>query len=299
MKARYRSLLSLAIVMVSLVGIVQVVSAQSLSAASVLGMPAKFPILFGTTGACDNVVQGGPCTQTSTLVLVNANTGKLIKKIGPVGYTVNGLAWDPTSGKLYASTAIGDQKFHGLITVNPFTGRGKPVNPSVDNFGLPGDPSPIHSIAVDSFGHMVAWYDEFPPPDTYVQIDQRTGIATEFAGTGINTSQNGVAFGEFNLLWNIDAPRLQPDGSIAQTAYVLNPFNGRKFSSILLSPPTPAALGDFRPGTNLYYGLNFDNSSPAPRPAFIEVVDPLAGSVTELAQTVDDLHTLAFVRGPW
>lgn len=299
MRNRYRSLLVLVMVMVSLVGFVQAVSAQSLSVASALGLPAKFPILFGTTGACDNVVQGGPCTQTSTLVLVNPNTGRLLKRIGPVGYTVNGLAWDGTSGRLYASTAIGDQKFHGLITINPFTGRGKPVDPTVANFGLPGDPSPIHSIAVDPFGHMVAWYDEFPPPDTYVRIDQRTGIATEFPDTGINTSQNGVAFGEFNLLWNIDAPRFQADGSQTQTAYVLNPFNGRKFSSILLSPPTPAALGDFRPGTNLYYGLNFDNASPAPRPATIEVVDPLAGTVTDLGPTVDDLHTLAFVKGPW
>jgi len=96
------------------------------------------------------------------------------------------LAWDRTSGKLYASTAVGCGvdgsvcPFHGLITINPFTGKGKPVDRYVTNFGLPGNPSPIHSIAIDPFGHMVGWYDEKIPPatsDTYVRIDQRTGVA--------------------------------------------------------------------------------------------------------------------------
>ena len=255
------------------------------------------PVLLGTTGACNNVNPGGPCTQKSTLVLLNAKTGKLIRTLGPVGFTVNGLAWDRTSGNLYASTAIGDVKFHGLITINPKKGTGTPVNPAAVNFGLAGGASPVHSIAIDPFGHMVGWYDEFPPPagvtDTYVRINQLTGVATEFDNTGINTSQNGVAFGEFNLLWNIDSPKFnQVTGISTQTAYLLNPFNGTKLFSTLLTPPTPAALGAFHPGTNLYWGLNFDPFLPT---TFIEVVDVLNGTVTELGRTVDNLHTLTFI----
>ena len=270
-----------------------------------IGPPTKpNPILFGTTGACNSEIQGGPCTTQSTLVQINPDTGQLIRKIGPVGYTVNGLAWDPTSGKLYATTPPGDTKFHGLITINPLTGRGKPVNPKAVNFGLAGVGSPVHSIAIDVFGHMVGWYDEFPPPDSYVRIDKRTGIATEFGDTDINTSQDGVAFGEFNLLWNIDSPRLQDNGELTQTAYILNPFDGKPLSSRLLTPPTAAALGDFNPADNLYYGLNFDTSAPRPFPTFIVVVNPIEGTVTPFGQTVDDLHTLAFVKGramlpPW
>jgi hypothetical protein len=213
-----------------------------------------------------------------------------------VGFTVNGLAWDPTSGKLYASTAIGDVRFHGLITINPFTGAGKPVNKTAVNFGLAGDPSPIHSITIDVFGHMVGWYDEFPPPvgvtDTYVRIDQRTGVATEFTNTGINTSQNGLSFGEFNLLWNIDTARSH-DGITTQTAFLINPFDGTQLLAKALTPPTTAALGDFHPGTNLYYGLNFEQFSPA---TSIVVVDPIAGTVTPLGPTVDNLHTITFVK---
>ena len=291
---------SMILAAVILAAFVQQAIAQSLSGvpapglAIAPGQAKKLPILLGTTGACNNVNQGGPCTQTSTLVQLDPETGALIKTIGPVGFTVNGLAWDRTSGTLYASTAIGDVTFHGLITINPKKGTGTPVDPNLHNFGLAGADSPIHSIAIDVFGHMVGWYDEFPTgavTDTYVRINQHTGVATEFTATGIDTSQNGVSFGEFNLLWNIDSPRGKP---VTQTAYILNPFDGKPLFSRLLSPPTAAALGDFHPGNNLYYGLNFTAFDPTV-PTFIEVVDVLAGTVTTLGQTVDDLHTLTFI----
>lgn len=259
-----------------------------------LGQQAGAQIMVGTTGACNNDVPGGPCTQTSTLVLLDSRTGALVRTIGPVGFTVNGLAFDWTTLKLYASTAIGDTKFHGLITINPFTGKGTPVNKAVQNFGLAGPDSPIHSIAVDVFGHMVGWYDETPPPDTYVRINQRTGVATEFPNTGINTSGNGVSFGEFNLLWNIDSPRFVSGATeLTQTAYLLNPFDGTKLLSKLLSPPTQAAIGAFHPVSHIYYGLNFTPFTNLP--VFIEKVDVLNGTITQLGQTVDNLHTLAFI----
>ena len=289
MKVLRRSMIPAMLAAVILAAFVQQASAGGLTIASLLG---KSPILLGTTGDCNNLERGGDCTQTSTLVQLDPRTGKLIRTIGPVGYTVNGLAWDRTSFKLYATTAAGDVKFHGLITINPFTGQGRPVDATVDNFGLtPGERSPIHSISVDVFGHMVGWYSEFPKEDTYVRINQRTGIATEFP-TVIATPRNGLSFGEFNLLWNIDGT-----GGIA---YLLNPFDGKPLDSTdlvdstkkLLSD-TPASLGDFHPGNNLYYGINHDQ--PVSPTTFIVTVDVLDGTVTTLGQTVDDLHTLAFI----
>jgi hypothetical protein len=55
-----------------------------------------------------------------------------------------------------------------------------------------------------------------------------------------------------------------------------------------------AALGDFNPFTNLYYGLQFNSFSTDP--TFINVVNLSTGSVTTLGQTVANLHTLAFVK---
>jgi hypothetical protein len=256
-------------------------------------------VLFGTTGACNNVFPGGPCTQTSQLVQIDADTGALIKVIGPVGFTVNGLTWDRKAQILYASTAIGDVVFHGLITINPLTGRGKPINPAVHNFGLAGADSPIHSISIDGHGRMVGWYDEFPAgvvTDTFVKIDKRTGIATEFPDTGIDTSANGLSFDEVNYLWNIDAPRGNgPGNPLTQKAYLMDPVTGKPFQFVSVNPPTMAALGDFNPTNNSYYGLSFTAFDPT-APTSIVVVDPRTGTATTLATTVSGLHTLTFAK---
>lgn len=256
--------------------------------------------LYGTTGACNNAAPGGPCTQTSTLVELDPVTGALLRTVGPVGYTINGLAWDQRSKRLYGSTAIGDVAFHGLVTIDPVTGAGTPVGPHVSNFGLPGPDSPIHSITIDSRGRMAGWYDEFPPPatvtDTFVTIDKARGVATEHPATGINTSQNGLSFDSDDELWNIDAPSSKAIGAPAtQTAYRLSAVDGRVLGTVDITPPTPAALGDFSPGTRLYYGLRFEPFSPT-RATTIEVVDVGTGTLTTLGRTVDDLHTLAFSK---
>jgi hypothetical protein len=280
-----------------------VILAAGVQEASAVSFPGNSTILLGTTGACNNAFQGGPCTQTSTLVQLDPRTGGLMKEIGPVGFTVNGLAWDHKSGTLYASTAIGDVAFHGLITIDPKTGEGTPVDATVHNFGLGGSDSPIHSITIDNFGQMVGWYDEFPGADglpvtdTFVRIDKETGVATEFSDTGIDTSANGLSFGKFNLLWNIDTSRRQSPGApLTQTAYLIDPSNGKPLLSRSLSPPTMAALGDFNPMNDLYYGLNFTPFDPTAK-TFIVVVDLDKGTVTTLGQTFNNLHTLAFVRG--
>lgn len=276
--------------------------AAILAAAAQPASAAPSPTLWGTTGACRQAVPGAPCTQQSVLLRLDPATGALLETIGPVGYTVNGLAWDRTGEKLYATTAIGDVRFHGLITIDTRTGAGTPVDSRVVNFGLSGADSPVHSITIDLGGRMVGWYDEFSLPgtpkvtDTFVQIDKRTGIATEFPATGIDTFQNGLSFSEFNILWNIDAPR-PPTGVQTQTAYMIDPADGKPLCWRTLTPPTAAALGDFNPENDLYYGLNFDSTDITnPFKTFIVTVDLHSGTVTTIGQTVDDLHTLAFNR---
>jgi hypothetical protein len=144
---------------------------------------------------------------------------------------------------------------------------------------------------------MAGWYDEFGPAgttDTFVRIDKTTGIATEFNNTGINTSQNGLSFSDLNALWNIDSPKFVGSGLI-QTAYLLNPLDGTVLSSRQLLPPTNAAIGDFNPIDNNYYGLNFDTSIPSSA-TYLVMVNLRKGTVTTLGQTVDNLHTVAFMK---
>jgi hypothetical protein len=252
--------------------------------------PRGQPVLVGTTGACDNNNQGGPCIETSTLVQVDPRNGALVTTIGPVGFTVNGLAWDATSDTLYATTALGDTAFHGLITIDLATGAGTPVDPTLVNFGLPPDPqfvlgAPVHSITIDSFGNMVGWYNRFGAgvTDTFVRIDKATGVATPFPNTGLFTRFNGLSFAKHDLLWNVTTG----------TAFLLDPANGQPLATVTLLPPSVAALGDFDPVGDLYYGLNFNSVTGT---AFLVVVDVKKGTTTTVGQTVNDLHTLTFIR---
>jgi hypothetical protein len=324
MKSTWRCVIAVAAI---LAAAVQQASAQTAAPA------VTQPVVLGTTGACNNLFPGSPCTQTSRLVQIDLQTGALIKDIGPVGFTVNGLAWDRTTKKLYATTAIGDVSFHGLITINPATGAGTPVGPTVHNFGLPGADSPIHSLTVDPIlGTMQAWYDEFPPPDgvtdTFVWINKQTGVATEFTNSGINTNANGLAWQllptlvgppghqitiKVPHLWNIDSPQKHLDPvtgqviSTTQTAWEINPLPlntvlGKPVQRVLsatdISPVAQAALGDFNPVDNLYYGLSFSPTFDpnVPPPARIVRVDPQSGNLTLMAQTVPGLHVIAFVK---
>jgi hypothetical protein len=282
MKTLWRSMILAAVAATMIAAFVHQAPAQNL--------PPGLPVLLGTTGTCDSTNQGGPCIEKSTLVQVDPRNGALVTTIGPVGFTVNGLAWDALSDTLYATTALGDTVFHGLITIDPATGAGTPVDPSLVNFGLPADPqfggAPIHSITIDSSGDMVGWYNKFRPvgvTDTFVRINKATGVAAAFDNTGIVTRTNGLSFAKHDFLWNINPG----------TAYLLDPADGKPTASVTLSPPNPAALGDFDPVGDQYYGLSFTPGTPN---AFLMVVDVKKGTVTTVGQTVDDLHTLAFIR---
>ncbi len=66
---------------------------------------AAVPALYGTFGKGDY--------STSTLAEIDRDTGQIIRIIGQVGYTVNGLAWDSTTHTLYGSTRAG---MHSSVT---------------------------------------------------------------------------------------------------------------------------------------------------------------------------------------
>lgn len=260
-----------------------------LLAATILALaarPLSADLLLGTIGSGNML---------STLVEIDQDTGLLMRVIGPVGYKVNGLAWDRASGKLYATTSVKDASFHGLITIDPLTGAGAPVDQAVINFGLGLGNSPVMAITIDPSGQMVGWYQEFHgTTDTYVMIDKTTGVAEEFGDTGIEAARLGLSFNGRGELWLIDSPA----GGDIQVAYLLDPANGKPVLAELLSPPTAAALGDFSPGNGHYYGVSKDPFGANPSEAYLVVVNVKTGKVKMVGRTVDDLHVITFVKPP-
>lgn len=224
--------------------------------------------LFGTQG------YGGG--QTSTLVELDPATGAVLQTIGPVGYLVNGLDYDPTTGKLFGGTAYQDPNFNGLIEIDMTTGAGTPVGAA--NWGR-GGPEAITNITVNSAGQMFGWTEWL---DSLVAIDTTTGVATDVGPSGIGTAQYGLSFDSNDVLYLVNY-----DGAI----YVVNTATGVATWQGTIG--TTAHHGDFHPETDLYYGLTWTFGTPRT----LLVADLGAGTVSAIGE-VGNLHTLAFILDP-
>jgi hypothetical protein len=237
---------------------------------------AAVPALYGTFGKGEY--------SSSSLVEIDQTTGEIIRFIGQVGYTLNGLAWDPTTGRLYGSTSTKDPSYNGLIEIDMATGAGTAIG--VDGWGFGG--AAITNITVNSSGQMYGWTES---GDDLVSINKSTGIATVIGNSGIGTWANGLAFDRYNNLYMVNG-----DGQY----YLMNRSTGTGTLQGDISPGVeePAHHGVFHPYTNLYYGLRnnpwpWDTSSTNLLSANLST-----GSVLSMVPTAFDLHTLAFVDLP-
>lgn len=239
---------------------------------------AAVQALYGTFGKGEH--------STSTLVELDQDTGEILRFIGQVGYTVNGLAWDPTTGKLYASTSSNDPSYNGLIEIDMATGDGTAIG--VDGWGFGG--ASITNITVKSSGQMYGWTEE---GDDLVIINKSTGVATVIGNSGLSTWANGLDF-----TWNNTLKMMNGDGRY----YYINTSSGASTLLGDIEPGVEAPLhhGVFHPDTDLYYGLRhepdlypWDESSTRLLKANLST-----GSIVSNVPTAFDLHTLAFVDVP-
>jgi hypothetical protein len=229
--------------------------------------PAGAQTILGTTGT------GGTI---STLVEIDPATGALISTIGSVGYAVNGLTWDASSGTLYATTSANDAVLgSGLITIDPLTGSGTPIG---TGHGL-GSGATV-TAASNAAGQIFSWWD--PSADDLVIFDIGTGLATVVGESGLSTGAHGLTFDAADVLYLVNW-----DTSV----YTINTTTGAATLVGSLGLATYAHHGDFDPSTGLYYGI--DNTG-GPGPRNLVVADLSTFTVVNTLPTVADLHTLTF-----
>ncbi len=239
-----------------------------------IGVQSAQASLIGTTG-------NG--TITSTLVELDPSTGDLIRTIGSVGYVVNGMAQDPTTGTLYAGTARNDPTYNGLITIDLATGAGTPVGAA--NWGSAYGLQSVVGITINSAGQMYGWCESCDVDDVWYSddlapVDKSTGIRSFVADSGIGTGRIGLSFDSSGALILVNG---------GGDYYSINTSTG--WPTYLGTFSTQAHNGAFEPVTNLYYGI--DQAGPGPKN--IVVANLSTGSVVTTLPTVDNLHTLAFV----
>jgi len=222
-------------------------------------------VLFGTTLGTDTL---GP----SNLVMLNPNTGAFIRTVGSVGYYVNGLEYDQTTGKLYGTTSTNDPLFpEGLIEINVLTGAGTPIGTGLGLIAA--------SLTSDSTGQLYGWWE--PSEDSLVTIDKVTGVATLVGTSGLDTATFGLDFDAGDTLWLVN-----DDGS----TYTIDTVTGAAtaFGDIGVT----AHHGKFHPTTGLYWGIDLAGEAVATR-NFI-IADLITSTVIDAVPTADYLHAISF-----
>lgn len=269
---------------------VATISTSGLATGVALGdttISATLSNMTGSTTLTINVQLFGETFGNSTLgasVLMELDTitGAVIKTIGSTGYYLNGLAWDPSTKTLYASTSSNDPTLsNGLLIINTTTGVGTPV---ANVFGGVG--SPVVAITVSSTGAMFGWNEG---SDDLSSIDKITGLQTVVSGSGLNTSEEGMAFDATDILWYVNG-----GGDI----YTVNTATGLLTAAGNIGQK--AHHGSINPITGSYWGIDATNDGcPGGCTGVtknILVVDLTTPAITATLPTAIDLHMIAFTK---
>lgn len=218
--------------------------------------------LYGTT------FNGG----VTRLVELSPGTGDLIDTIGVVGYQVNGLEYNASDDRLYATTSTNDPTFpDGLIEIDMSTGEGTPI-------GLAG--RLVNNPTANSTGQMYAWTEQ---GDDLVTIDTSTGVATVVGDSGVSTEKHGLAFdtGDFLFLINGGGEVYTIDTSTG-----VGTMSGDLYAT--------SHHGDFDPATGLYFGIDITPPSTNPKQLIVSRITTTSARIVTRLDTVDYLHTITF-----
>lgn len=223
---------------------------------------------------------------TSTLVELDPATGNLLATIGDVGYAVNGMAYDATTGNLYATTTTWDPVFPGgLIIINPATAAATPVGS--------GSGQDVNVPAVNAAGQLFGWTESGDDPVLWNKV---AGTISVIGDSGIATRLEGLDFDNTGTLYLVQDYDWNQDG---QSVYTINTTTGAATAvgALTTLPNGYAHHGKFHPVTNLYYGIDGTLGRTGTITRNLLVINVSTLTLVNTIPTVDYLHTLVFLPG--
>ncbi len=229
---------------------------------AVTGRAQAAQVLYGATGS------GGAL---STLYTINPLTGAGTA-IGPVGYSITGLAFDPTTGILYGGTSRGSGT-HGLITINPLTGAGTFVGLYGTGFESMAD------ITFDASGQLYGFLE--PSSDDLYRINKATGAAT-LVGNSPGSAVTGLAFDNSGVLYQEAAGNL----------FILNPVTGLATTYVGYGGRVVGMGMDFDASNTLYALERLGGGATGARN--LVTINLTNGAATTVGSTIAGLDALAF-----
>jgi DNA-binding beta-propeller fold protein YncE len=230
------------------------------------------PLLYGADGS------GG---LSSNLYIIDAATGSVVETIGPIGFSVTGLALDPMSGTLYGATGGAGANSGTLLTINRSTGAGTIV-------GTFGTGAPMADLAFDPSGNLYGWSQL--DSDLY-RIDKSSGAATRVGESGLFTLNSGLAIDAAGTVYfgGFDANVIPNLFGLA----VIDPLTGAATSVVPYELPLPIGLGLTFDDAGVLYGIDKVDNLQVPRR--LVTIDPATGALNVIGATVNRLDAIEFI----
>jgi Ca2+-binding RTX toxin-like protein len=145
-------------------------------------LPAAAPAapsqtLYGADGSGGN---------PSNLYEIDRNSGAVVRTIGPIGFSVTGLAIHPETAELYGSTGGADPNDPGsTIKIDKASGDGTLIGDQI-----PATQFGAADITFTSDGTLYGWSEE---SDDLVTINVASGAATVVGDSGESTAGSGLS----------------------------------------------------------------------------------------------------------
>lgn len=235
-------------------------------------------LLYGADGAGGN---------PANLYILNPRTGAVMRTIGPIGYGITGLAFEPRRGILYGSTGRQDPIAPcSLIRIDTRTGRGTLIGP----LNCLWDGHKPHSAADISFhprtGVLYGWME--PQFDDLATINLQTGQATIVGDSRLGTYGSGLAFSPKGTLY------FTGDGD-DDWLRTINPKTGKYTNVVIMSGTEGNEIGALAFGgdRNALYGVRSFGEG-ASKPGDLIIINTSTGQITSLGQTVPGFSAIAF-----
>ncbi|MEY2479600.1 MAG: hypothetical protein QOI04_527 [Verrucomicrobiota bacterium] len=218
----------------------------------------------------------------SDLFILNPANGSVVTTLGPTGFSISGLAFDPTTGILYGSTARDLVSSGSLITLNPITGTGTLVG----SFGVPN-----HTMADITFlrnGTLFGWAE--PSRDDLHTINKATGAATSVGNSGLGTFGSGLGANSQDTIF------LTGNGARGALRVVDKNTGLTTVVATLSGAPLPNAAVNALAfdSKDTLYGINGGDFGPG-APAHLVIINTVTGVVTDLGITLNGMDALAFL----
>lgn len=219
--------------------------------------------IYAATGGSSN----------SNLYILDSTTGATQTTIGPIGFAVTGLAFDPTSGVLYGTTTRRSPLDpSSLITINITTGAGTLVGSNLIG--------PIADIAFDAAGTLYGWTEG--AGDDLVTINLGTGAAGIVGNFGAFTRGSGLSFDGSGTLWFAG----EADSDVFSRLNTINPATGLSTGTLGLAPTTTARFN----------GMAFDGTTmfSSRNDGTLHTFNLTTGDVMLIGPTVSGIDAIAF-----